>query len=156
MKHGTAPETTQASGIPPGTIRPRAAWRRYAGSLVLAVAVALCGCSGDEPTLTGTWTGTITDNLAGVGSLLLTIAQTGNQLTGTWHSTFADSTQNNGGALAGTVNGDTIALTLTAAQPPACSFTVAATRNDDDHFSGTYAAANCARVENGSLDVRRQ
>jgi hypothetical protein len=142
----------------PGTTRARLAWRTYVGSLLLAVMVVSLGCSGDEPTLTGTWTGTITDNLAGVGSLLLTMSQTGNQVTGTWQSTFSDATNNNGGALSGTVNDASIALTLTAAQPQACSFTVAAIRDEDNdnHFTGTYAASNCTRVENGTLNVNRQ
>jgi hypothetical protein len=33
----------------------RTLWRRYAGSIVLALTLALLGCSGDEePNLTGT------------------------------------------------------------------------------------------------------
>jgi hypothetical protein len=118
--------------------------------------VVILGCSGDdEPNLTGTWTGTITDSLAGMGSLLLTISQTGHQLTGTWQSTFPNPTNNNSGTLAGTINGDAIALTLTSTQTQACSLTVVATRDDDHHFTGTYAAANCVRLDNGTLDVRR-
>ena len=40
-------------------------WRRYAGSIVLALTLALPGCSGDEgPNLAGTWTGTIQDSVA--------------------------------------------------------------------------------------------
>jgi len=117
--------------------------------------VMILGCGGDESSLTGTWTGTITDNLAGMGSLLLTISQTGGQLTGTWQATFTNSTNNNSGTLAGTVDGDAIALTLTSTQPQACSFTAVANRDGDDHFTGTYADSNCVRVENGTFDVRR-
>jgi hypothetical protein len=156
MPHDTAHGVIQFPVIQASITRVRLVWRTYVGSLVLAVMVALLGCSGDEPALTGTWTGTITDNLAGVGSLLFTISQTGNQLTGTWQSTFPDSTNNGGGTLSGTINDSSIALTLAAAQPRACSFTVAATRDNDHHFSGTYVALNCTRVENGTLEVNRQ
>ncbi len=137
----------------------RILWRRYAGSIVLALTLALLGCSGDEePNLTGTWTGTIQDSFAGPGTLLLSISQSGTQLTGTWQSTFSDTTNNNGGSLSGTVGGDNaIALVLTASRSQACSFTVAATRDgdNDNHFTGTYASFNCALAESGSLDVRR-
>jgi hypothetical protein len=88
----------------------------------------------------------------------LTISQNGTQLTGTWQSTFSDTTNNNGGSLSGTVGGDTsIALVLTASRPQACSYTVAATRDEDNdnHFTGTYASFNCALAQSGSLDVRR-
>jgi len=157
MQHDTAQSATQTLALQLGVTQQRTTWRRSAGRLVLAVTLALLGaCGSDAPTLTGTWTGTITDNLAGTGSVLFTITETGNELTGTWQITFADPTNNNSGTLSGTIGGDAIALTLTAAQRQACSFTVAATRNDDHNFTGTYTASNCTRVETGSLDVSRQ
>jgi len=130
-------------------------WRRYVGSIVLAL--ALLRCTGGESDLTGTWTGTITDSVAGIGALSLTITQTASQLTGTWQSTFPDPTNNNGGSLSGTVADASIALVLAAAQPQACSFTVAVSRDNADanHFTGTYVAFACTRTESGNLDVRR-
>ena len=133
-------------------------WRRYAGSIVLTLTLALLGCSGDErPNLVGTWTGTIQDSVAGLGTLLLTISQTDTQLTGTWQSTFTAPTNNNGGTLSGTVGDPAIALVLATSRPQACSLTVAATRDEDNdnHFTGTYASFNCALAQSGSLDVRR-
>src|SRR5690349_18541710 len=54
----------------PGCVReggtmPRTSWRRYGWSIILALTLALLGCSGgdDEPNLTGTWTGTIQDSV---------------------------------------------------------------------------------------------
>ena len=42
-------------------------WRRYGGGIVLVLALAIFGCSGDEDrNLTGTWTGTIQDSVAGL------------------------------------------------------------------------------------------
>lgn len=131
-------------------------WRQYVGSIVLAL--ALLGCGGDEePTLTGTWTGTIQDSIAGTGAILLTISQRDAQLSGTWQFTFADPTNNNGGTLSGTGGNPAIALVLSTSQPQSCSFTVAANRDEDneEHFTGTYATFNCARTQSGSLDVTR-
>jgi hypothetical protein len=130
-------------------------WRRYARSIVLAL--ALLRCTGGESDLTGTWTGTMTDSVAGIGALSLTITQTAAQLSGTWKSTFADPTNNTGGSLSGTIADASTALVLTAAQPQACSFTVAVKRDNADtsHFTGTYVAFGCTRTESGNLDVRR-
>jgi hypothetical protein len=131
-------------------------WRQYVGSIVLAL--ALLGCSGDEePTLTGAWTGTIEDNIAGTGAILLTISQSGAQLNGTWQFTFANPIDNNGGTLSGTGGNPAIALVLSTSQLQACSFTVAANldEDNDDHFTGTYAAFNCTRAQSGGLDVTR-
>jgi hypothetical protein len=137
-----------------GRIMSGTLWRRYGGSIVLVL--ALLGCGGGDRDLTGTWTGAVQDNLAGTGTILFTFAQTASRLTGTWQITFADPANNNGGSLSGTVGDPSLALVLTPARPQACSFTVAAERDDEDHFTGTYAAFGCTRSESGSLDVNRQ
>jgi hypothetical protein len=143
--------SVQAGGSMPGT-----AWRRYGGSLVLALILALLGCGGGERDLTGTWAGTIQDSVAGVGTLLFTFTQTDTRLTGSWQTAFTDPRNNNAGTLSGTVGDPSIALVLSTSQPPACSFTVAANRDDENHFKGTYASFNCASPQSGSLDVTRQ
>ena len=142
----------QEKGALSGTL-----WRRYAQSIVLALALALLGCGGDDvPNLAGVWTGTLQDNFVGTGSILLTIGQHDTQLTGTWQSTFPDPSNNNGGDLSGTVNEPSLALVLSAANSKDCSFTVSAHIDDDHHFSGTYTPFNCSRPQGGNLDVTRQ
>jgi len=132
-------------------------WRRYGWSIVLVLTLALLGCSGDdESDLTGTWTGTIQDSVAGTGTVLFTFSQTGTTVSGTWQFTFQNPVNNSGGNLSGTADDPQIALTLFAAQPQACSFTVAAEFDDDDHFTGTYTGFNCTLLPSGSLDVHRQ
>jgi hypothetical protein len=128
---------------------------------VLALAMGLLGCSSDNDPqpLTGTWTGTLQDSLAGRGALVLNISQVNRQLTGTWQSTFPDGRNNNGGTLSGTGPAQDLMITMvwSSAQPGACSFTVTAMldNNDEDHFTGTYVPLNCAQPESGSLDVTR-
>ncbi|HSX78451.1 MAG TPA: hypothetical protein VLQ80_07780 [Candidatus Saccharimonadia bacterium] len=142
----------QAGGIMPGT-----PWRRYGWSIMLALTLALLGCSGDDgPNLTGTWTGTIQDSLAGTGTALFTFSQTGSNVSGTWQFTFQNPVNNAAGTLSGTAGDPAIALTLSAAQPQACSFTVVANFDDDDHVTGTYTTFNCTLSQSGSLDVNRQ
>ena len=137
----------------------KAPWRERLRSIVLALTLALLGCSGDdEPTLTGTWTGTIQDSVAGTGTALFTFSQTGANVNGTWQFTFQNPANNNGGSLSGTAGNPAIALTLFAAQSQACSFTVVANFDEDDHghFTGTYTARNCSPLQDGNLDVHRQ
>ena len=61
-------------------------------------------------------------------------------------------------AATGTAGNPDIALTLFAAQSQACSFTVVANFDEDDHghFTGTYTARNCSPLQDGNLDVHRQ
>src|SRR5712691_9257127 len=107
----------RAGFVKEGRPMPGAPWRRYGWSIVLALTLALLGCSGDDaPNLTGTWTGTIQDNLAGTGTVLFTFSQTGTNVNGTWQFTFPNPTNNNGGDLSGTAGDPAIALTLFAAQ----------------------------------------
>jgi hypothetical protein len=81
-----------------GRIMPGTPWRRYGWSIVLALTLALLGCSGnDEPNLTGTWTGTIQDSAAGTGTVLFTFSQTGTNVSGTWQFTFQNPANNSGG-----------------------------------------------------------
>jgi hypothetical protein len=162
-KDGTATVQDQRDEERAGCVKEEgtmlgAPWRRYGWSIVLALTLALLGCSGDdEPNLTGTWTGTIQDSVAGTGTALFTFTQTGANVSGTWQFTFQNPTNNSGGNLSGTAGDPEIALTLFAAQSQACSFTVAANfDDDDDHFTGTYTAFNCALPQSGSLDVHRQ
>jgi hypothetical protein len=135
-------------------------WRRWRWC-VLALGAALLSCSSDNDPkpLTGTWTGTLQDSLAGRGTLVLNISQAQRQLTGTWQSTFPDGQYTNGGTLSGIGPAQDLLITMvwTTAQPGACSFTVTAMldNNDEDHFTGTYSPFNCTQPESGSLDVTR-
>jgi hypothetical protein len=147
----------RAGCVKEGGTMPGTPWRRHGWSIVLALTLALLGCSGDdEPDLTGTWTGTIQDSVAGTGTALFTFSQTGTNVNGTWQFTFQNPVNNSGGNLSGTAGDPAIALTLFAAQSQACSFTVVANFDDNDHFTGTYTAFNCALLPSGSLDVTRQ
>jgi len=136
---------------------PGTPWRRFGGSLVLALALAIVGCGGDddEINLTGRWQGPVQDSVAGAGSIVFMFSQSDKQVAGTWTISFpGDTTNTSGGTLSGTVSDPAITLVLSASQSQGCSFTVAAKSDDDNHFTGTYTGSNCPR--SGTLDVNRQ
>lgn len=133
-------------------------WRRSMAAWVLALPLALVGCGGgDDINLTGRWTGTIEDSGSGTGSIVLMFSQMDQQVTGTWTIAFPGGPANtNGGNLTGTVSDPAITLLLTSAQVQGCAFTVAATKDNDDHLTGTYTTSpGCPLTQSGTLDVRR-
>ena len=147
----------RAGFVKAGRTMPGTPWRRYGWSILLVLTLALLGCSGgDDPNLTGTWTGTIQDSVVGTGTALFTFSQTDTNVNGTWQFTFSNPASNSGGTLSGTAGDPEIALTLFASQSQACSFTVVASFDDDDHVTGTYTAFNCTLLQSGSLDINRQ
>ncbi len=165
-KHDATLGATPAPSGPPSATRPRPRWPPSLGTLILAVMLALLGCSGGrESDLTGTWTGTLQDSRAGRGMLLLHLSHVTTQLTGTWQQTFPDPRNNTGGTLSGTAsrrlagNPSDVLITMiwSPAQAEACTFTVEAMldNNDLNHFTGTYAPGDCPQPVSGSLDVTR-
>jgi hypothetical protein len=126
------------------------------------VAMSLCLSACDDqpagptgPDITGTWTGTLNDSLAGVGTVRLTIIQSGSRLSGTWASTFQDPTFSNSGTLTGTYSGTSATITLTPGGQGACPFRVTATPTATA-ITGTYAAVNCQIAIGGSVTVTKE
>lgn len=143
----------------PRTTRRARLWRRSVGGWVLALALALVGCGGDDDlNLSGRWAGTVQDSGSGAGSMVLMFSQTEQQVAGTWTIAFPGGAANtNGGTLTGTVNDPAITLLLTSTQGQGCAFTVAAKNDDDDRLTGTYTTSpGCALTQSGTFDVRRQ
>jgi len=130
--------------------------RRAALILLVAALFGLHGCS-DDDSLSGVWTGAFSDSLGGFGGGNLTLRQSGAALEGSWEAvfqTFAGRAQyNNGGSLAGTVDGGSISLVMTSSQG-SCSYHLDATRSGRK-LSGTYAAIDCATPQTGSVDLER-
>jgi hypothetical protein len=68
---------------------------------LLAGTLLLLACSCGSPTtpsitnIAGTWAGPLTDNIAGPGTVTVTISQSGTALTGSWTITYQDVALNN-------------------------------------------------------------
>ncbi len=112
--------------------------------------------SSESPSLSGTWTGFVHDGIGGSGALRVTLLQSGNSLSGAWQVTFpASPSANNGGALTGIVEVDSISAKLTSTNPSACGFTLTAVRAAS-RITGTYESFNCAVSVIGSIDATKQ
>ncbi len=133
--------------------------RRFPLVLLVTSLVVAAGCGDDLRTapsslLAGTWTGAMTDNVAGPGTLRLTLSESPGSVTGTWATTFPAG--DNGGSLGGSVNGSSLTLVLTpTSDPGSCSVQVFATINGD-RITGTYTALDCSGFVSGSIDLTRQ
>ena len=137
---------------------------------VVALAMmALGGCqqnSSVNPTaddLAGEWAGTITDSVAGAGTIRLAIRQRGPGLSGSWASTFAEGSFDRSGSFSGTMVSSPFVLFLRPSLPIACSPDVTLTGTlamtttlSGDRITGTYTVLNCSGVITGNVDASRQ
>ena len=130
----------------------------FLGSLVLAVVLlAACASSPTGPTAfsySGTWSGTINDSLGGPGTTSMTMSQSGSDIVGTWQATFTGG-GNNGGTLAGVINGQEVLIEMYPSDPSTCPFAAVAQRSGST-LAGTYAAFNCTVAVTGSVNVTKQ
>jgi hypothetical protein len=131
-------------------------------AFVFVLALTLTSCGGDDDgdnpsgSLTGNYTGTIQDSLAGAGTLQATLSQAGSSLTGTFQTTFANPNNNGSGTISGTVNGTSVTLIITPSVPTACPFNATLTQVSSTQITGTYTALNCTVAESGTVNITRQ
>lgn len=132
------------------------------GLSTLLIAIAACGGRGASVTqaqssLSGTWSGTTQDSLAGSGSLVFVIQQRGSGLTGTWNVTYADPGFDGSGSVSGTVSGADVQMTFAPASPSPCDFFASATTNDmRDHAQGSYSHGTCLPAETATFTASRR
>jgi hypothetical protein len=104
-------------------------------------------------TVSGQWTGSISDNLRGDGSISADFAQKKGKLTGTWDA-FGDF-----GNIVGTVNSKSAKITfIFFPKKPFihCRFTLTSTSASDTEITGTYRFTACGpltRKEHGTIDI---
>ena len=134
--------------------------------VVVTIATSFASCGSDSspspavPSLAGTWVGTETDTVAGVGSLQATVFQNGSTLSGTYALIFPSlPISNNSGTLSGSVSGTNVSMTATPTNPAFCPATDTATVNAaGTQITGTYVAvAGCNLThQTGSFTVTKQ
>ena len=130
---------------------------------LLAIASLAAGCgSSRSPTAisdpyAGNWSGTIVDDITGVGALKFgLIAQPGGGVVGTWATTFPDAANNEGGNVAATVALMPVQFTLACTQTAPRGAAVVAMTLGGNRMSGTYSAVGCNGIRRGSMELTRQ
>ncbi len=116
--------------------------------LAIACGVVLASCG--SPTapspsaaIAGTWTGAVNDNVAGRGTLTLTLSRSDTTLSGVWSATYTlNSVMNGSGGVTGTITGTQVSATLTPDQTGRMCLGVAASVASGQ-LTGTYYASFC-------------
>lgn len=141
-------------------VRTRALVLLAATPLVLAVACGGGGSDGSSceapPDIAGAWSGSLTDDQAGGGTLALSFSQNECALGGTWQATFSSATFDSSGTITGSASGDTVSFTLLSPAPGTCGYHANGSLDGANEISGPYSTigTNCSR--SGTFDILRQ
>lgn len=132
-------------------------------SSAIVLVIAACGGGGgggggtSTSSLTDQWAGSLDGSQSGAGQVVVNFTESGSSLSGTWESKFADPSKNNSGTLSGTIDGNTVTLTLTPSDPNACGFTATGTRSGDNEITGSFQTESGYSVqETGTFDAIRR
>lgn len=154
-------------------LRMQLCWRHMIRRLVLVVvailSVAGCDSAPTAPsaaTLEGTWSGTISDPVAGNGTARVTLSTEAQfQVRGTWSATFSNGATASGLAGGGPVGVGGYMLTLYADPPPSCdtngsldllSYQLINLSVTSSRFTATSLRLSCSGPGFGSLNLTRQ
>jgi hypothetical protein len=141
---------------------------------VLVAGLLAGGCGGDSPTgpgpatpatLTGTWTGDVTESYGGRGRLRLVIEQVQFALSGSFQLDFDNSARSRAGQLSGSVDLPSLPSRMqlsasggfdcAAGQSPQSFVQVSWTRSGDT-LKGDYAGFGCVGTITGTFEVKRE
>lgn len=134
-------------------------WVRLAAPLLLAAA---CGGGGggsscDSPlSVAGSWSGSVTDDQAGGGSLAIGFTQAGCSLGGSWQATFSDPTLSGSGSLTGSASRTGLSFTLLSPAPGTCGYQAEGSPSGANEIAGSYATVGTSCARNGTFDILRQ
>jgi hypothetical protein len=132
---------------------------------LLAIFTSACTESVTDPSrlFAGTWRGSVTDTIAGTGSLELTIqpGQYPADLSGIWTATYGNAADSDGGTLSGKTSGNSASVFMVSSHPcPAGSPTTAARvyvgglTSAGSHITGHYATFTCGMAaQEGTFDL---
>ncbi|MGH7897036.1 MAG: hypothetical protein ACREQQ_03740 [Candidatus Binatia bacterium] len=139
----------------------RAIQRVSAIGLVSLIAIVGCGDDDDdddvfESLLSGSYIGTIQDNIAGPGTLDVDITQSGSSYSGSFFARYANPGFDNSGTVSGTVSGNEITIIINSADPSVCDFIGSGTRRSEDRITGSFQETeSCIDDVSGTFDISR-
>ena len=134
----------------------------FAAALIatLGLSSVLSACSGGSgssttpstASLAGSYSGSLSDSVAGSGSVGLSIAQSGNSISGQFADTFSNPSYDNGGSISGTVSGNSFSGSVKSVFVNACGFSIKGSLSGST-LSGTYSATDCTVSATGTFSV---
>ena len=151
-------------------------------TFVVGSASAACNSSSpptgpSTPSVSGTWSGSITSKPASLSTAVvpgartrppgaittgyavdsdqarITLSQTDSSLSGSWSTTGPNGT--NGGTLTGFIDGSAVSMTLSPSSPTSCPYTATVTVSGNS-MTGTYAAFNCTDASAGGIALMKE
>ena len=99
------------------------------------------------PNVSGSWCGSINDNLLGLGTISMAIKQKGSKLSGSWTDDLGGSV-----SLKGKVQGTAVIVTLKT-RGSKCRFAVNGTLVSPNEVTGNYSRFGCRPSDGGSFDI---
>lgn len=133
--------------------------------LIVFSTLVSAGCGDDTPTETaatavaGGWSGSIEDDLAGNGTISLTLSQAGASVSGTWSMDFPEAPSRNlAGSVSGILSGSTVTSTLSTAAATDCTLalTGVVAGSAQTTMAGGYTSNDCIPERTGSFTATRQ
>jgi len=134
-------------------------------TVIVLLTMAACGGTSSSPSaptdpLAGTWVGTLTDGVAGTGTMRMTLnSPISGGVSGTWESTFSNAAANNGGQVSGGTASSATTLFFTPRTAWSCpdgrsdsSFAATLTLSGN-RLTGSWTALIC---HGGSVDLLKQ
>jgi hypothetical protein len=100
----------------------------------------------------GHWSGNVTDNSLGSGTLDLVLAQSGKKLAGGFDISFTSASEDHAGSLKGKANASGLTTTLRQ-NGGTCRVNVTGTLASSTELKGNYTTHNCQSVTKGSFDL---
>jgi hypothetical protein len=100
----------------------------------------------------GHWSGTVTDNSLGSGTLDLVIAQSGRKLAGGFDVSFNSASEDHAGSLKGKANPSGLTSRLHQ-NGGTCRVSLTGTLASATELKGNFASRNCQSVTKGSFDL---
>lgn len=127
----------------------------FAATLFFIVGCNSGSESGAPFNYSGSWSGTISDSLAGTGTISASMIQKGSDIGGTWSAAFDHpEAGNTGGVLLGEIEGNSVGLLLEPSNPELCPYAVVVTRSGAT-LQGDYSAINCTIVITGTVSISK-
>jgi hypothetical protein len=101
----------------------------------------------------GHWSGAVSDNSLGAGTMDLVLAQSGKKLAGGFDTSFASGTEDHAGSVKGKANPSGLNAKLHQNGSGTCRISITGTLASSTEIKGSYNSAGCQSISKGIFDL---